>query len=132
MPHMVMVHDVDPAEKLLGELGSLDNLDLFHNQVLVAIYERPKEGKTEKGLWVPQQHTADDRWQSKVGLLVKTGPGAFQPGGEWSWDVDLAVGRDWLLIRAAEGWSIDVNGVHCRILDDINVRGRVPHPDMVW
>jgi hypothetical protein len=25
-----------------------------------------------------------------------------------------------------------VNGVLCRIFDDINIKGRVPHPDAVW
>ena len=53
-----------------------------------------------------------------------------------SWD-DLVKGKtfnenDWVVFRPSDGWSITVNGVLCRILEDINVRGRIQHPDQVW
>ena len=50
--------------------------------------------------------------------------------GKWVFP-DLGL-NDWLFFRASDGWAITVNGVLCRILDDVNLRGRVQHPDQVW
>lgn len=129
MPHMIMSHDEDPKNKLLDELGDLSEIELFHNQVLLAVYIRPQ--KTKSGLYLTDKHTDEDRFQSKVGLLVKSGPQAFEQDGNWFSGVDFK-DHDWLVFRPSDGWSITVNGVLCRIFDDINIRGRVPHPDAVW
>jgi len=129
MPHMMMSHDEDPKNKLLDELGDLSEIELFHNQVLLAVYIRPQ--KTRAGLYLTDKHTDEDRFQSKVGLLVKSGPQAFEQDGNWFSGVDFK-DHDWLVFRPSDGWSITVNGVLCRIFDDINIRGRVPHPDAVW
>jgi co-chaperonin GroES (HSP10) len=129
MPHMMMSHDEDPKNKLLDELGDLSEIELFHNQVLLAVYIRPQ--KTKSGLYLTDKHTDEDRFQSKVGLLVKSGPQAFEQDGNWFSGVDFK-DHDWLVFRPSDGWSITVNGVLCRIFDDINIRGRVPHPDAVW
>jgi co-chaperonin GroES (HSP10) len=129
MPHMMMSHDEDPKNKLLEDLGDLSEIELFHNQVLLAVYIRPQ--KTRSGLYLTDKHTDEDRFQSKVGLLVKTGPQAFEQDGNWFSGVDFK-DHDWLVFRPSDGWSITVNGVLCRIFDDINIRGRVPHPDAVW
>ena len=67
MPAMIMDHDVDPKEKLLSELGDLSQVEIFNNQVLVAVYIRPN--KTKSGLYLSDKTTDEDRYQGKVGLL---------------------------------------------------------------
>jgi co-chaperonin GroES (HSP10) len=129
MPHMLMSHDVDPKEAILQEIGDLSQVELFHNQVLLAVYIRPE--KTKSGLILTDNHRDEDRYQSKVGLLVKRGPMAFEQDGNWFQGLTFEV-NDWLVFRPSDGWSITVNGVLCRIFDDINIKGRVPHPDAVW
>ena len=129
MPQMMMDHDGDPRKKLLDELGDISEVELFHNQVLLAVYLRPQ--KTKSGLYLTDKHVDEDRFQSKVGLLVKTGPQAFEQDGNWFSGLNFSQ-LDWLVFRPSDGWSITVNGVLCRIFDDINIRGRVPHPDAVW
>ena len=129
MPHMIMCHEDDPKNKILEDLGELSDIELFHNQVLLAVYLRPQ--KTKSGLYLTQQNVDEDRYQSKVGLLVKSGPQAFEQDGKWFSGVNLS-NHDWLVFRPSDGWSISVNGVLCRIFDDINIRGRVSHPDKVW
>jgi co-chaperonin GroES (HSP10) len=129
MPQMMMDHDGDPRQKLLEELGDISEIELFHNQVLLAVYLRPT--KTKSGLILTDSHVDEDRYQSKVGLLVKSGPQAFEQDGNWFSGLNFA-DHDWLVFRPSDGWSITVNGVLCRIFDDINIRGRVPHPDAVW
>lgn len=130
MPHMLMSHDVDPKDVILETLGDLSGVELFHNQVLLAVYIRPE--KTKSGLILTDSHRDEDRYQSKVGLLVKRGPMAFEQDGS-NWFQGLTFNdHDWLVFRPSDGWSITVNGVLCRIFDDINIKGRVPHPDAVW
>lgn len=130
MPYMVMEHAIDPKKKLTEEIGDLKNVEIFNNQVLLAVYMRPE--KTKSGLFMPDSHRDEDRHQSKVGLVLKMGPNAFiDDTNTWFKDVNVE-GGDWLVFRPSDGWPITVNGVLCRMLDDTNIRGRVQHPDEVW
>ena len=129
MPHMLMSHEEDPKEKLLDQLGDISDIELFHNQVLLAVYLRPE--KTKSGLILTADHLDEDRYQSKVGLLIKQGPLAFEQDGNWFTGMTFQ-DHDWLIFRPSDGWSITVNGVLCRIFDDISIKGRAPHPDSVY
>lgn len=130
MPFMRMTHDVNPKDKLIEELGDLSSIELFNNQILVAIYIRPQ--KTKSGIYLSDKTTDEDRHQSKVGLLVKKGPTAFQDTtGEWFVGETFNL-QDWLVFRPSDGWGITVHGVLCRILSDTQIKGRVEAPDQVW
>jgi hypothetical protein len=129
MPHMPMSHEEDPKQKLLDQLGDISQIELFHNQVLLAVYLRPE--KTKSGLILTADHLDEDRYQSKVGLLVKRGPLAFEQDGNWFTGMTFQ-DHEWLIFRPSDGWSITVNGVLCRIFDDISIKGRAPHPDSVY
>ena len=130
MPFMPMDHETDPAENLKKELGDLSTVEVFNNQILVAVYIRPQ--KTKSGIILTSQTTDEDRYQSKVGLIVKKGPQAFRDSsGEWFDDVEINEG-DWIVFRPSDGWSITVNNVLCRMIDDVNIKARVDQPDRVW
>lgn len=130
MPHLPMQHDGDVAKKLVESLGDLSGIELFHGQALLAVYLRPT--KTKSGLYLPEDHVADDKFQSKVGLLIKKGPEAFNDtSGQWFSGLTINEG-DWLFYRPADGWGITVNGVLCRMFEDISIKGRIPHPDAVY
>lgn len=130
MPHMPMDHEVDPKSKILEALGDLSGIELFHNQVLLAVYLRPQ--KTKSGLYLTDAHTDEDRYQSKVGLLVKRGPQAFvDDDGKWFSGLSFE-DYEWLMFRPSDGWSVTVNGVLCRIFDDVSIKGRVSQPDEVY
>jgi len=123
-----MLHEEDPVQKVLKELGDLSGVELFHNQLLVAVYIRP--GKTKSGILLAEQTLSEDRFQSKLGLIVKKGPQAFISGGEWQFpDIEL---NDWILFRPSDGWNITINGVLCRILTDTAIKGRISSPDLIW
>jgi len=130
MPFMLMEHEVDPAKKIVEEIGDLSQIELFNNQLLVGVYIRPQ--KTKSGLYLSDKTTEEDRFQSKVGLLLKQGPRAFEPNDEGWFDGETFNLNDWLVFRPSDGWSITVNGVLCRILIDTQVKMRVPNPDLVW
>jgi len=124
-----MLHEKDPKLTILHELGDISNVELFHNQVLLATYLRPT--KTKSGLILTDSHVDEDRYQSKVGLLVKRGPLAFEQDGNWFTGMEFN-DHDWLIFRPSDGWSITVNNVLCRIFDDVNIKGRVQDPDAVY
>lgn len=130
MPFMLMEHEVDPAKKVVEEIGDLSKIELFNNQILVGVYIRPQ--KTKSGLYLSDKTTDEDRFQSKVGLLLKMGPRAFEPNDEGWFDGETFNLNDWLVFRPSDGWSITINGVLCRILIDTQVKMRIPNPDQAW
>lgn len=66
----------DPKQALFDAVGDVSGYDIFHNQVLVAIYVRPNI--TAGGIWRPDENVKEDEYQGKVGLVIKTGPAAFK------------------------------------------------------
>jgi co-chaperonin GroES (HSP10) len=130
MPFMIMEHAEDPRKKLLDEIGDISNIEIFNNQILAAVYIRPQ--KTKTGIYLTDKTTDEDRYQSKVGLVIKMGPDAFQDSsGTWFNGMNIELG-DWIVFRPSDGWSITVNNVLCRMIDDVNIKGKIIHPDQVW
>lgn len=130
MPFMIMEHEKDPKQKLLEDLGDVSAFEIFNNQILVAVYIRPV--KTKSGIYLSDQSREEDKLQGKVGLVIKKGPMAFVDDSN-SWFKDISVEEhDWVVFRPSDGWSITVNNVLCRIIDDTAIRGKVDMPDRVW
>jgi co-chaperonin GroES (HSP10) len=125
-----MTHAVDPKKSIRDELGDISDVEIFNNQVLCAIYVRPE--KTASGIYVTQTTRDEDKIQGKVGLIIKMGPAAFVDDGQWFSGNLIFVEDEWVVFRPSDGWSVTVNGVLCRIIDDVNIRGRIQHPDQVW
>ena len=129
MPFMRMEHQSDPKQDLLDKLGDLEGLEVLHNQIVCAIYIRPDV--TAGGIYLTDKYREEDKYQGKVGLVVKMGPDACKPDGQWYQDVQINL-HDWLAFRPSDGWPITINDVPCRVLEDPHVRMRISHPDMVW
>lgn len=126
----VMAHTTDPKTDLLKEIGDISNVEVFNNQVLVAIYIRPEQ--TLGGIILTNNIREEDKWQGKIGLVLKKGPSAFVDDSKnWFNGVDVEV-NDWVVFRPSDGWGLTVNGNMCRLLDDTVIRGRVNHPDTVF
>jgi len=124
-----MSHAIEPRKDLLDRVGNLDELKIFNNQVLIATYIRPE--KTKGGIIMTQNTRDEDRYQSKVGLVLKFGRSAFVDDDKWSWDGTVNT-HDWIVFRPSDGWNITINNVPCRILEDTSVRCRIEDPDKVW
>jgi len=130
MPPMKMAHSKDPRDELLNEVGDIKEVEIFNNQILCAIYIRPQ--KTASGIILTEKYVDEDKYQGKVGLVLKMGPEAFvDDSGKWFKNMKIKVG-DWVVFRPSDGWSVSINGKSCRILDDVAIRGRVKSPDIVW
>jgi len=130
LPAMVMDHSADPKKSLTDRLGDHSGVEILHNQVVVATYVRPT--KTKSGIHLPDNYVDEDKFQGKVGLVVKMGNDAcVDPTGKWFRGVNINLG-DWIIFRPSDGWSISINGVDCRVLEDIAIKGKVDRPDRIW
>jgi co-chaperonin GroES (HSP10) len=132
----IMKHEADPKKEIIEAVGDLSKFKLFHNQVLVAIYIRPE--MTAGGILLSNRIRDEDKWQGKIGLVLKKGPSAFvDTKGEWFTDVEVNV-HDWVVFRPSDGWGMTINNrdskadVLCRLLDDTVIRGTVEDPDNVY
>ena len=130
MPPRMMEHDENPKVVLKEQIGNIDSFEIYNNQILIAIYIRPE--KTKSGIYLTDGHRAEDQYQSKIGLVLKKGPAAFE-GDDSLWFKDMNIELDdWIVFRPSDGWPITVNGVLCRMLDDTSVRGKIDVPDKIW
>ena len=134
----------DPAQALLEAAGDLSDYEVFHNLVLVATYIPPN--KTFKGpdgelieFHRPDSALAEERFQGKAGLVLKVGPCAFQDDGSVKFGGLSAVRGDWVLYRPSDGFELFIRdrrssneGLSCRLIEDVFVRGRVSDPSLIY
>lgn len=131
MQALKMQHDTDPRADLLAAVGDLSELeDLFHNEILVAVYKRPE--KTKGGIMLPDQVRKEDDYQGKVGLVLRKGPLAFVDDSRNSFAGLNVKEGDWIVFRPSDGWQLIVNKGLCRMLQDIHVKARITRPDFVF
>ena len=136
MPAMKAVHDTDPRKEIMKKVkDDLRELELFGNNILVAVYQRPKEAQYGKlKLHLADSTRDEDKHQGKVGLVLKLGPRAFQDDDEFDFHGQSVEVGDWIVYRPSEGWQLTLtdNQVLCRMLTEGSIRMRIPSPDMVW
>jgi hypothetical protein len=128
---------------ILDKLGDLSEAEVAQNEVLIAMYMRPE--MTAGGIVLPHQNLKEDRYQGKVGLVVKIG-GACRfvrtdpiTGVTYGIPVKL---HDWVVVRTSDTWSLEINAdpnvsdprafTLCRLVFDDQIRMRIPFPGMVW
>lgn len=121
----------DPADVIREAVGDLSQLELTGVQVLVGTYIRPKA--TKGGIILTDKARDEDLYQGKTGLVLKVAPGAFVDGdnADTKFHEFKAAPGDWIFYGVQDGLSLNINGHHCRIVEDVHVRGRIPNPDMV-
>ena len=125
-------HERDPKDVIMEQVGDLSEFELFWNQVLVAIYEMPKDAKTVAGIIVPDKTRDESIFQGKAGLVVKLGPQAFVDSDDFKFDGQRVNVGDWVLVRPQEGWLTEINGNPMRIFRDTQIIARIPDPDYVF
>jgi len=122
-------------EEIRAGIGDdLDKIVVATNHVLVGIWMRGtvKELAGGQKLYIPEKAADEDRWQGKVGYVLKKGPIAFKSDERNDFgDLDPKAG-ECVLYRTNDGFSLDINGVHCRMIEDVHVKAVVPNPEMIW
>lgn len=127
----------DPKQALLDSLGAkIDQVEVFHNQVLTATYIEPD--KTKGGVYIPDRSLAESRFQGKCALVIKMGPNAFRDDKVVSFGGVKIKEGDWVIARPSDGlemFFVDDSGsagTCCRLFDDINIKGRVSDPALIY
>lgn len=124
-----MLHESDPKEIILNAIGDLSGVELSGAQILVATYIRPE--KMKSGLLITQTVREEDKFQGKCGMVMKAGPLAWQETDRLKFGGFKAEVGDWVWYRPMDGYALSVNGVHCRVLDDVDLKGKLKQPDVV-
>jgi len=120
----------DPRMAIIKAVGDLGNQDVFSDLVLVGTYIRNE--KTTGGIIMPKDTLAEDEWQSKVGLVLKTGPLAYS-----DWEDEDTRGANarigtWVVYAIKDGWAVQINGVPCRFVPYDKIRMRITDPTLVF
>lgn len=124
-----MHHEEDPKQAILAKVGDLKDVRLSGAQVLVATYIRPERKKS--GLIITQSVRDEDKFQGKCGLVLKMGPLAYKATERLDFGGYAAKVGDWVWYRPMDGYALSVHGVHCRVVDDVDVKGDIDHPDVI-
>lgn len=109
-----ILHHKDPAQEIWDDIGWLiEGLTPTGADVLLAMYERVGQGesRTPGGIIIPDTKggaATEDKYQGKVGLVVKMGPLAFQEDDNHKWGNVVPKIGDWVLINVNEAFSFDV------------------------
>lgn len=117
-------------DEIRGSIGDLSSVNVFGVQVLVGMWMRPE--KTKGGIILTQKTRDEDKFQGKVGFVMKKGGQAFVDGGNHVFGNDNVTEGDCVVYRTSDGFPIDINGVHCRLLEDVHIKAVVTDPAMVW
>jgi co-chaperonin GroES (HSP10) len=127
----------DPKKALLDSLGdAIADIEVFHNQVLVATYIEPE--KTAGGIYKPDRTLAENRFQGKAALVLKLGPLAFKDDNIAKFGGVTIKEGDWVFAYPSDGrelFSVDGSGSSatcCRLFEDINIKGRVSDPALIY
>ena len=134
----------DPAKPLWDAAGDLSDYEVFHNLVLVATYIAPP--KVLKGphgedviLHRTDRNHEEDRFQGKIGLVLRVGPVAFLDDSVAKFGGVTIKPGDWVVYRPSDGYELYIRdrtksneGLSCRLIEDTFIRGRVKDPSLIY
>jgi len=127
--------DDDFKKMLFAEIGEdLKKFRVFGEIVMVASYIAPR--KTAGGIILPDNSLDEDRWQGKVGLIVKMGPMAFKYRGQFKWEWDEAgppkIG-DYVCFNSADGFDeVGIRGHSLRWIPDQLLKQDLHDPKIIY
>jgi hypothetical protein len=134
----------NPAKPLWDAAGDLSDYEVFHNLVLVATYIAPPKilkGPDGEDIILHQTDRSheEERFQGKIGLVLKVGPIAFKDDGVAKFGgVEIEPG-DWVIYRPSDGHELFIRdrsksneGLSCRLVEDTFIRGRVKDPSLIY
>jgi len=122
----------DPKTALLNAIGkpTLREMTVLHSQVLVATYVQP--AKSKGGIFMPDKIVEEDRWQGNIGLVIALGKGAFKDDSVAKFHGDNLKIGDWVMYVAADGISLFIKQVPCRLFQDTRILMKVENPEIYY
>ena len=88
------------------------------------------KGKTESGVYLPDQVVEQNQVSTQVGYVLKAGPLAYQdeekfPKGAWCEE------KDWVMFARYSGSRFNIDGGEVRLLNDDEILARISNPEDV-
>ena len=123
---------IGPRDKvLLAALqGEHKKLTVLHSQVLVAGYI--KSARSKGGIIFTDKAVEEDRWQGNIGLVIAMGKGAFKDDSVAQFHGDKLKIGDWVMYVPADGVSMFINQVPCRLFQDTRILMKVTNPEIYY
>jgi hypothetical protein len=126
---LVTLHLEDPKDVIWKSLGGdLEQVEPFNQQILIATYIRPAT-RTASGLEIAEEAIDEDRYQGKVGMVLKKGPRAFIDDGPVKFYGQDVEPGDWVVYRASDGLKGMIGSREVRFIPDVYIKGKIDHPD---
>jgi hypothetical protein len=133
----------DPKQALLAAAGDLNDYEVCHNLVLVATYiaaDRLMKGfESIGGLLRPDRNMEEDRFQGKIGLVLKVGPLAFVDDGRNTFGGIKVKAGDWVMYRPSDGLELFIRdrrkndeGLSTRLIEDVFIKMKVSDPSLIY
>lgn len=126
-----------PKQALLDAAGDLSDYDIFHNLVLVATYVPPET--TKGGIILADRTLDEDRFQGKVGLVLKVGPLAFVDDAKTQFGKKKVEPGDWVIYRPSDAQELFIRdrrqmnaGLPCRLIEDVFIKATVADPTLIY
>lgn len=130
--NVVELSERNPAtsfkDAVLEAIGDIGGFIVLGSDVLVATYVKPR--KTSGGILLPEKSIDEDRWQGKLGLVLKMGESAFKYSGQFAYEGTLPVVGDYVAFHTSDSREIGLRGVSCRTIDASLIRMIVPADDV--
>jgi co-chaperonin GroES (HSP10) len=124
----------DPKKVILDRVSAaVEKIELGGNKILIAVAPQPTV--TRGGIIRPDSNRDEQRWQGKVGLVLKLGKTACKYAFDFSqyeWEgLDLKPG-DWVFFQKSDARERGIAGIPCATIKDYMIEGRIPDPELVW
>lgn len=116
------------------DMEELDRTELLAGRILVAKFIRTNIGK----IITSTQTQNEDKFQAKVGLVLKLGPLAFENDDNHDWKGQRAKVGDWILFFYGDGHDFDYSGptshdrVPCKVITEGDVQMILTRPDFAY
>lgn len=126
------IHVEDPRDVIWNAVGAdLEQVEPMNQQVLVGLYIRPAT-RTQSGLEIAEEAIDEDRYQGKVGMVLKKGPRAFVDDGPLKFHGQDVQPGDWVVYRASDGLKGMIGDREVRFIPDVYIKAKIDHPDAVF
>jgi len=129
---ILTIHLEDPAAVIWQDVREdLPKVTPMNQQVLVANYVRPAT-HTVGGVEIAEEAVDEDRYQGKIGMVLKKGPMAFVSEGAIQFHGQDVEPGDWVVYRASEGLKGMIGNREVRFIADVHIRPKIAQPDAVF
>ncbi len=129
--HNTPLYSTDPKKAIVEFFEPfMTQVHVGPAKLLVATFRQPE--KTSGGLIKTQKYMEEDKFQGITGLVLKIGPLAFSDDARVKFGGFIVEPFQWVIYKPENGRATELRGLHCRIIEDVNIDALVDDPELLW